>query len=46
VATARDAARRSSGIVRTDYEDTDHYRLTRAFLEAPQAFLARLFDED
>jgi predicted ATPase len=28
----------------TAYEDTDHYRLTRAFLEAPERFLRQLFD--
>jgi predicted ATPase len=31
------------GIERVAYEDTDHYRLTRAFLEDPQAFLRHLF---
>jgi predicted ATPase len=31
------------GIAPTAYEDTDHYRLTRAFLEAPERFLRELF---
>ncbi len=31
------------GIERVDYRDTDHYRLTRSFLEDPQAFLRHLF---
>jgi predicted ATPase len=31
------------GVERVDYRDTDHYRLTRAFLEDPQAFLRHLF---
>jgi predicted ATPase len=29
----------------TAYEDTDHYRLTRSFLDAPTRFLDRLFDD-
>jgi predicted ATPase len=32
-----------SGPVMTAYEDTDHYRLTRAFLDAPERFLRELF---
>jgi predicted ATPase len=36
----------ATSITATDYRDTDHYRLTRAFLENPDAFLKRLFDED
>jgi predicted ATPase len=31
------------GLRETPYEDTDHYRLTRAFLEAPERFLRSLF---
>jgi predicted ATPase len=31
-----------SGPVVTPYEDTDHYRLTRSFLEAPERFLREL----
>jgi predicted ATPase len=31
------------GIEPIDYEDTEHYRLTRAFLEAPERFLRQLF---
>ncbi len=31
------------GIHRTEYEDTDHYRLTRNFLENPENFLRQLF---
>jgi len=30
------------GIVPTAYEDTEHYRLTRAFLEQPQLYLRHL----
>jgi predicted ATPase len=32
-----------AGIERVGYEQTDHYRLTRAFLEAPERFLGELF---
>lgn len=32
------------GLVETAYEDTDHFQMTRAFLEAPERFLGRLFD--
>jgi predicted ATPase len=31
------------GIERVEYRDTDHYRLTRAFLDDPPAFLRHLF---
>jgi predicted ATPase len=31
------------GIEPVEYEDTEHYRLTRAFLEAPERFLRQLF---
>jgi predicted ATPase len=31
------------GIERVDYQDTDHYRLTRDFLEAPERYLRQLF---
>lgn len=34
------------GIVPTAYEDTEHYRLTRAFLEAPETFLRALLADD
>jgi predicted ATPase len=34
-----------AGITRTAYEDTEHYRLTRAFLEAPERFLRPLLGE-
>jgi predicted ATPase len=34
---------RPEGPVPTAYEDTDHYRLTRAFLNAPDRFLRELF---
>jgi predicted ATPase len=34
---------RPEGPVPTAYEDTDHYRLTRAFLSAPDRFLRELF---
>jgi predicted ATPase len=33
------------GIARTAYEDTEHYRLTRAFLEAPERFLRPLLED-
>jgi len=33
------------GPVPTAYEDTDHFQMTRAFLESPERFLRRLFDE-
>jgi predicted ATPase len=33
-----------AGITEVDYRDTDHYRLTLSFLEAPERFLDRLFD--
>ena len=33
---------RAEGPVPTPYEDTDHYRLTRAFLNAPDRFLREL----
>lgn len=32
------------GLTETAYEDTDHFQMTRAFLEAPDRFLHRLFD--
>jgi predicted ATPase len=31
------------GIEPVAYEDTDHYRLTRDFLDAPERFLRQLF---
>jgi predicted ATPase len=31
------------GVSRVAYEDTDHYRITRSFLENPQGFLHHLF---
>jgi predicted ATPase len=31
------------GIEAVGYEETDHYRLTRAFLDAPERFLRQLF---
>jgi predicted ATPase len=31
------------GIEAVEYEETDHYRLTRAFLDAPDRFLRQLF---
>lgn len=34
---------RDDGPVLTAYEDTDHYRLTRNFLNAPEQFLRQLF---
>ncbi len=30
---------------RTHYQDTEHYRITRAFLEAPERFFRHLFAE-
>jgi predicted ATPase len=35
----------SGRIVQVDYRDTEHYRLTRDFLEAPERFFRYLFDE-
>jgi len=35
----------SAGPVPTAYEDTEHFQLTRAFLEAPERFLRRLLDD-
>lgn len=32
-------------IRQVDYRDTDHYRLTRDFLEAPERFFRHLFDD-
>jgi predicted ATPase len=34
------------GLVPTAYADTEHYRVTRAFLEDPGAFLRHLFSAD
>lgn len=34
------------GFTETTYEDTDHYRLTRAFLENREGFFRRLFEEE
>ena len=34
-----------AGPVSTDYEDTDHFRTTRAFLDAPDRFLRELFGD-
>ena len=31
------------GIARTEYRDTDHFRLTRSFVENPDGFLRHLF---
>ncbi len=36
----------ADGIAPAAYEDTDHYRITRAFLENPQTFLHPLFADD
>ena len=33
------------GIKKTDYRETEHYRLTKEFLEAPERFLRYLLDE-
>lgn len=35
---------REDGLTQTAYEDTDHFQTTRAFLDAPERFLRRLFD--
>ena len=37
---------RSDGLERADYDDLDHVRLTRSFLEDPQRFLRHLLDAD
>ena len=34
-----------AGIVRVDYRDTEHYQLTRRFLEAPEQMMELLFQE-
>ena len=34
-----------AGIARVDYRDTEHYRLTRRFLEAPERMMELLFQE-
>lgn len=34
------------GLQRVEYRDTEHYRLTRAFLEQPQRMLDRLLDDE
>jgi predicted ATPase len=34
------------GLERADYDDLDHVRLTRSFLEDPQRFLRHLLDDD
>ena len=34
------------GLERVAYDDLDHVRLTRSFLEDPQRFLRHLFDDD
>lgn len=36
---------RDDGLFETAYADTDHFQMTRAFLEAPERFLGRLFDD-
>ena len=35
-----------AGIARVDYRDTEHYRLTRRFLEAPERMMELLFQEE
>ena len=37
---------REDGPTETAYEDTDHFQMTRAFIEAPDRFLRRLFEDD
>lgn len=34
------------GIERVGYEDTEPYKLTKSFLDAPDRFLRHLFDDD
>ena len=34
-----------AGIIRVDYRDTEHYQLTRRFLEAPEQMMELLFQE-
>ena len=36
----------TEGLERVAYDDLDHVRLTRSFLEDPQRFLRHLFDDD
>ena len=35
-----------AGIQSVAYEDTDHYLITRDFLNAPERYLRRLFADD
>lgn len=35
-----------SGLQRVDYHDTEHYRITRAFLNRPEQLLRHLFHDD
>ncbi len=37
---------REDGIFRTDYRETEHYRITRQFLEAPERMLRYLLDAE
>jgi predicted ATPase len=36
----------SEGIQRVTYEDTEHYQITRSFLQAPGQYLHHLFNQD
>lgn len=36
----------SSGISRVEYEETEHYQITRSFLQSPGQFLHHLFNQD
>jgi len=35
-----------SGLVQTDYEDTEHFTITRQFLNNPDGMLRHLFDAE
>ena len=35
-----------SGLRTVDYHDTEHYRVTRAFLNRPEQMLKHLFEEE
>jgi predicted ATPase len=43
---ARIYALDAGGIAPVEFDDTEHYRLTRAFIEAPECFLRTLPADD
>jgi len=36
----------ASGLRQVEYEDTEHYQITRTFLQSPRLFLERMFRDD